>query len=185
MLPTRDYLNIPEQLSLHFPRKWRIGEGSTSFKSSMSETCPVILNALPASSNPPALSCAKSHQNSTPVQLCATCLCLPKSKAKEHGHCQKRMPRLLTTIWQRKAVWKTLFQNKPSRTINPVYLPQTTLEQYKESANKTLSITNLAQYFYPATLEEHPINNYDPDRVLFWKKCTGKKCSNSYTLDLG
>ena len=53
------------------------------------------------------------------------------------------------------------------------------------SINKTLSITTLAQYFYPATLEEHPINNYDPDRVLFWKTCTGKKCINVYTLDLG
>ena len=53
-----------------------------------------------------------SHQNSTPVQLCATCLCLPKSKAKEYWHCQKILPRLLKTIWQRKDVWKTLFQNK-------------------------------------------------------------------------
>ena len=27
------------------------------------------------------------------------------------------------------------------------------------------------------------MNNYDPDRVLFWKSL--KKCINSYTLDLG
>ena len=67
----------------------------------------------------------ETHASSTPVQLCATCLCLPKSKAKENGHCQKNiLPRLWTTIWQRKAVWKTLFQNKSSGTINPVYLPQ-------------------------------------------------------------
>ena len=25
------------------------------------------------------------------------------------------------------------------------------------------------------------MNNHDPDRVLFWKKCTGKKRINSYT----
>ena len=76
----------PEQLSLHFSRKWRNGKGSTSFKSSMSETCPVTLNALPANSKPPAPSCVDSHANSTPVQACATCMCLPKRKAKEHVH---------------------------------------------------------------------------------------------------
>ena len=78
--------------------------------------------------------------------------------------------------------------NKPSGTINPVYLPQTTPEQPKNvSINKTLSITTLAQYFYPATYEEHPINNHDLDRVLLWKLCHewtlgyDKKCINSYT----
>ena len=94
--------------------------------------------------------------------------------------------RLLTTIWQRKDVWKTLFQNKSSGTINPGYLPLELLNNTKNvSINKTLSITTLAQYFYPATLEEHRINNYDLHRVLFWKTCTGKKCINVYTLDLG
>ena len=123
----------------------------------------------------------ETRANSTPVQVYATCMCLPKRKAKEHGHSQKSLPRLLITSWQRKDVWKTLFQNKPSGTINPVYLPQTTLEQYKESANKTLSITNLAQYFYPATYEEHPMNNYDPDRVLLGNHAMERICINSYT----
>ena len=49
---------------------------------------------------------------------------------------KKILPRLLKTIWQRKAVWKTLFQNKSSGTINPVYLPQTTPEQNKEGVNQ-------------------------------------------------
>ena len=159
----------PEQLSLHFSRKWRNGEGSTSFKSSMSETCPVTLNALPANSKPPVPSCADSHTNSNNVQACTTCLCLPKNKAKENGHCQKKiLPRLLKTIWQRKDVWKTLFQNKPSGTINPVYLPRKLLNNTKNvSINKTLSLTTHAHDFYHATYEEHPMNNYDPDRVLF------------------
>ena len=80
-------------------------------------------------------------------------LVLTKGQGKETRALQEKiLPRLLTTIWQRKDVWKTLFQNKSGGTINPVYLPQTTPEQYKESVNqKTLSITNLAQYFYPAT----------------------------------
>ena len=72
---------------------------------------------------------------------------------------KKKLPRLLTTIWQRKDVWKTLFQNKPPGTINPVYLPRKLLNNTKKvSINKTLSITNFAHDFYPAALKEHPIN---------------------------
>ena len=40
--------------------------------------------ALPANSKPPAPSCANSHQNSNTVYVGATCLCVPKCKAKEH-----------------------------------------------------------------------------------------------------
>ena len=53
------------------------------------------------------------------------------------------------------------------------------------SINKTLSVTNVTHHFYPATSEEHPMNNYDLNRTPFWKTCTGKKCINFYTLDLG
>ena len=96
--------------------------------------------------------------------------------------------RLLITSWQRKDVWKTLLQNKSSGTINPVYLPLELLNKTKNlSINKTLSITthNSCLRFYPATLEEHPSDKHDLDRVLFWKKCNGKKYINFYTLDLG
>ena len=49
-----------------------------------------------------------------------------------------------------------------------MYLPRKLLNNTMNvSINKTLSITTLAQYFYPATLEEHPINNHDLHRVLF------------------
>jgi len=61
---------------------------------------------------------------------------LTKEQGKETWALPKNLPRLLTTIWQRKDVWKTLFQNKSSGTINPVYLPQTTPEQYKERVNQ-------------------------------------------------
>ena len=94
--------------------------------------------------------------------------------------------RLLITSWQRKDVWKTLLQNKSSGTINPAYLPLELLNNTKNvSINKILSITNFAHNFYPATLEEHPSDKHGLDRVLFWKTCTGKKCINVYTLDLG
>ena len=93
---------------------------------------------------------------------------LTKGQGKETWALPEILPRLRTTIWQRKAVWKTLFQNKFSGTINPVHLPRKLLNNTKNvSINKTLSITTLAQYVYPATWEDHPMNNYDPDRVLF------------------
>ena len=72
------------------------------------------------------------------------------TKAQGKGTCAlpKNLRRLLTTIWQRKDVWKTLFQNKSSGTINPVYLPRKLLNNTKNvSINKILSITNFAQYF--------------------------------------
>ena len=110
---------------------------------------------------------------------------LTKAQGKGTWALPKNLPRLLITSWQRKDVWKTLSQNKSSGTINPVYLPLELLSNTKKvSINETLSITTLAQYFYPATLEEHPMNNYDPDRVLFGNHAMERKCINSYTLDL-
>lgn len=51
----------------------------------------------------------------------------------------KILPRLLTTMWQKKAIWKTFFSIKPW-TINPAYLPQTSLSTIKSmSTSKTLS----------------------------------------------
>ena len=82
-----------------------------------------------------------------PVQVYATCMCLPKRKGK-WALPKKILPRHWTTIWQRGTLWKTLFQNKPSGTINPVYLPRKLLNNTKHvSINTILSITNFAQYF--------------------------------------
>ena len=93
--------------------------------------------------------------------------------------------RLWTTIWQRKAVWKTLFQNKPSGTINPLYLPRKLLNNTKNvSINKTLSITTHAHDFYPTTFEEHPMNNHDLHRVLFGNHAIERNAS-TLIQDLG
>ena len=72
-------------------------------------------------------------------------------------------------------IHQLLVSYKPSQTINPVYLPQTTPQQHKERGNqKTLIISTLAQEFYPATWEEHPKKNHDPDRLVLesmpWKE---------------
>ena len=91
---------------------------------------------------------------------------ITKEQGKGKWALPRNLRRLLTTIWQRKDVWKTLFPNKSSGTINPVHLPQTTPEQNKEGVNKnTLSISNLAQYFILQLLKAHPIDNNDLHRV--------------------
>ena len=92
--------------------------------------------ALPDNSNVPAPSCVNSHANSTPVQLCATSMCLPKSKAKEHVHCQNKIAKAFDNYLAQEDYLEDLFSNKPSGTINHVYLPQTTPEQYKECVNQ-------------------------------------------------
>ena len=99
------------------------------------------------------------------VQVYATCMCLPKRKGKWVLP-KKILPRLWTTIWQRGTLWKTLFQNKPSGTINPVCPPRKLLNTTKNvSIKKTLSITTHAHDFYPTTYEERPMNNNDIHRV--------------------
>ena len=62
---------------------------------------------------------------------------LTKEQGKETRALQEKiLPRLLITSWQKKDVWKTLFQNKSSGTINPVYLPRKTPEHYKDRVNQ-------------------------------------------------
>ena len=132
----------------------------------------------------------ETHANSTPVQVYATCMCLPKGKAKEQGHCQKKiLPRLWTTIWQRRAVWKTLFQNKSSGTINPVYLPRNSWTTQRMYQSKQHCLSQLLPNMFILQLERiipwTIMNDYDPDRVLFWKKCNGKKCIRLLYFGLG
>ena len=126
-----------------------------------------IGKAFPASSNPPAPSCVDSHANSTPVQVCATCMCLPKRKAEENGHCQKKCCQGFGQLFGKGRVFgRPVFKTNPLELSTLCIYPKQLLNKTKNaSINKTLSLTTLAQYFYPATLEEHPINNNDLDRV--------------------
>ena len=58
------------------------------------------------------------------------------------------------------------FSKQILRNYQPCVSTPRTPEQHKECANKkTLFISTLAQYFHPATWEEHPINNHDIHRV--------------------
>ncbi len=75
---------------------------------------------------------------------CAVYMCLPKSKAKEHGHCQKILPRLVTTIWQRKALWKDLLSSKPRNYQASASILQWTPEDYHERVNQRSTVDHIS-----------------------------------------
>ena len=108
---------------------------------------------------------------------------LSKAQGKETWALPEILPRLWTTIWQRKAIWKTYFQTNAQELSTLCIYPKQLLNNTKNvSIKKTLSVyLNSCPILYPAASEEHPMNSNDPDRVLFWKSCNGKKCINSYT----
>ena len=60
---------------------------------------------------------------------------------------------------------RPFFKTNPQELSLCIYPKQLLNKTKKVSINKTLSITNFAHDFYPATLEEHPMNNNDIHRV--------------------
>ena len=91
---------------------------------------------------------------------------ITKEQGKGKWALPRNLRRLLTTIWQRKDVWKTLFQNKSSGTINPVHLPQTTPEQNKEGVNQKNTVNhNSCPRFLSYNFGGTSSNNNDIHRV--------------------
>ena len=116
----------------------------TFFNSSMSVAAPMTLNAFPAKLKPPAPSCVNEPSKLDPCPTACYVLVLPKEQGKETRALQEKiLPWLLKTIWQRKDVWKTLFQNKSSGTINPVHLPRKLLNNTKTVSIKTRCLSQI------------------------------------------
>ena len=94
----------------------------------------------------------ETHANSTPVQVYATCMCLPKGKAKEHGHCQKSCQGFGQLFGKGRLLGKPIFK-QTLRNYQPLCIyPKQLLNNTKNvSINETLSITNLGHDVYPAT----------------------------------
>ena len=79
------------------------------------------------------------------------------------------------------------FSKQILRNYQPCVSTPKTPEQHKECVNQKNTVyRNSCPILYPATSEEHPINNHDLHRVLFWRTCNGKECVNSFTgLEVG
>ena len=107
---------------------------------------------------------------------------LTKAQGKETRALSKNLAKAFDDYLAKEGCLEDPFSKQILRNYQPCVSTPRTPEQHKECVNKkTLFISTLAQYVYPATLEEHPINNYDPDRVLFGNHAMERKCINSYT----
>ena len=100
-------------------------------------------NAFPANSKPPVSSCVSEPCKLNPCPSVCYLHVLTKAQGEETWALPEILPRLWTTIWRRKAVWKTLFQNKSSGTINPVYLLQAILNNTKNVSIKKNCLSQL------------------------------------------
>ena len=130
-------------MTLSNEKKRRNREASTFFNSSISVAAPMTLNAFPANLKPPAPSCVNEPSKLDPCP--SVCYLHVLTKAQGKGTCAlpKNLRRLLITSWQRKDVWKTLFQNKSSGTINPAYLPLELLNNTKTVSMKKHCLSQL------------------------------------------
>ena len=95
----------------------------------------------------------ETHANLTPVQVYATCMCLPKRKAKKHGHCQKSCQGFGQLFGKGRLFGRPLFQTNPQELSTLCIYPKQLLKHTKNvSINKTLSITTHAQYVLSCNL---------------------------------
>ena len=143
-----------------------------------------IGNALPANSKPPAPSCANSHQNSNTVQVGATCLCVRKCKAKEHGHCQKKYCQGFWRLFgEGRLFGRPFFKINPQELSTLCIYPKNSWTTQRMCQSKKSVCHNSCPRFYPGTSEEHPMNNHDLNRALFWHcRALERKCINSTGL---
>ena len=113
----------------------------------------------------------ETHANLTPVQVYATCMCLPKRKAKKHGHCQKSCQGFGQLFGKGRLFGRPIFK-QTLRNYQPCVSTPKTPEQHKECVKQKKTVyLNSCPILYPTTYEEHPINNHDLNRALFWKSC--------------
>ena len=145
-------------------------------------------NAFPAKLKPPAPSCVNEPSKLNPCPIVCYLLCAyQRARQRKHGDCQKKSCQGFWRLFGKGRMFgRPFFKTNPQELSTLCIYPRQLLNNTKNvSINKTLSVTNVTHHFYPATSEEHPMNNYDLNRTPFWKTCTGKKCIYFYTLDLG
>ena len=93
----------------------------------------------------------------------------------------KNLAKALDNYLAKEGCLEDPFSKQILRNYQPCVSTPTTPEQYKECVNQNAVYHISCPHLYPATYEEHPMNNHDLDRVLLWKSCSGKKFINSHT----
>ena len=118
----------------------------------------------------------ETHANSTPVQVYATRMCLPKGKAKKHGHCQKSCQGFGQLFGKGRLFGRPFFKTNPQELSTLCIYPKNSWTTQRTCQSKQHCLSQmLPKIFYPATYEEHSINKHDLDRALFlenvhWKE---------------
>ena len=121
-----------------------------------------------------------------PLSKCMLLACAYQRARQRNMGIARNLAKALDNYLAKEGYLEDPFSKQILRNYQPCASTPKTPEAYKECVNQKKTVShNSCPRFYPATWEEHPKNNYNPDHVLLWKTCTGKKFINVYTLDLG
>ena len=117
-----------------------------------------------------------------PLSKCMLLACAYQRARQRNMDIARNLAKALDNYLANEGCLEDPFSKQILRNYQPcVSTPNNSWTIQRMCQSKTLPIPNLAHNFYPATYEEHPMNNHDLDRVLFWKSCSGKKFINSHT----
>ena len=113
----------------------------------------------------------ETHANLTPVQVYATCMCLPKRKAKKHGHCQKSCQGFGQLFGKGRLFGRPIFK-QTLRNYQPCVSTPKTPEQHKECVKqkKTVSHNSCPIFFILPLMRNIPLTT-----MTFIVFCFGKR----------
>ena len=133
----------------------------------MSVAAPMTLNAFPAKLKPPAPSCVNEPSKLNPCPIVCYVLVLTKEQGKgKWGLPKKNLAKALDDYLAKEGCLEHPFSKQILRNYQPCVSTPKTPEQHKECVNQQNTVYHkFCPILYPATLEEHPINNNDLDRV--------------------
>ena len=122
----------------------------------------------------------ETHANSTPVQVYATCMCLPNRKAKKHGHCQKSCQGFGRLFGKGRLFGRPLFLTNPQElsTLCIVSAPKTP-EQHKERVNQQNAVyhTSCPRLFILQLRRHIPLTTMTFIVLCFGKRALERKAS--------
>ena len=111
-------------------------------------------------------------------------MCWPKGKAKKNGHCHKIFTKAFDNYLAKQGHLQDLFPTNP-RELSTLCIYICLPENHRERVNQRNTVShNSCLKIYPTTLAEHPTNNNDPGRVLFWKSCKWKENASNFKQHL-
>ena len=129
-------------------------------------------NAFPANSKPRMSSCVSEPCKLNPCPTVCYVLVLTKGQGKEAWALPKKRAKAVDDYLAKGDCLEDIFSTNAQELSTLCIYPKNfwTTQRMCQSTKHCLSQL-MPKIFHPATYEEHPINNHDPDRVPFWKSC--------------